>query len=61
MLCASVCRNDGKLGRVPVEASVDVPSDAPRDVQRFWKTVVKPLEPLEFEVTDVLPEPVLNA
>jgi len=30
-----------------LEASLDVPDDAPSDVHRFWKTLVKLLEPLE--------------
>ena len=58
-LRASVCRNEGKLGTLLLEESTDIPDDALSDVQRFWKTVVKLLAPLE--VDDVLLELELNA
>lgn len=49
--CATVCRNDCKLGMVLLEESLDVADDAPNDVQRFWKTVVRLLEPLDVDDT----------
>ena len=58
-MLASVCKNDCKLGIVALEESIDVPDDAPSDVQRFWKTVVKLPELLE--VDDVLFELEPNA
>jgi hypothetical protein len=58
-LRANVCKNDGKLGRVLLEESVEVADDELSDVQRFWKTVVKPLAPLELG--GVLLEKELNA
>lgn len=58
-LRASVCTNDCKLGTVLLVASTDVPDDALSDDQRSWKTVAKPLAPLE--AADVLLELELTA
>jgi hypothetical protein len=57
-LCASVCRNNGRLGIVLLEESVDVSDDEPSDDQRFWKTVVK--LPVPLEVGDALFELAFN-
>lgn len=58
-LRANVCRNVCKLGIALLEESVDVPWDELSDVQRFWKTVVRLLVPLD--VADALLELELNA